>query len=86
MGKQPEQRTQIVEQQDNSSTSQDEPTVQFKDITLDYTIISHKPVRNSFEFLVNYKNMHKPDEWLKKANVNKTVLDDYILQLPNKSY
>jgi hypothetical protein len=48
-------------------------------------IENHKAEKNSFLFYVKYKNTLKPNEWLKKIQVDRALIDTYINTLPNRS-
>jgi hypothetical protein len=48
-------------------------------------IVNHKAEKNSFLFYVKYKNTLKPNEWLKKIQVDRALIDTYINTLPNRS-
>jgi arsenate reductase-like glutaredoxin family protein len=49
------------------------------------TIIDHKPVKNIFIFLVKWNDDVRPNEWLKKTQVDRTLIDAYVDTLPKKT-
>ena len=50
-----------------------------------YRIAEHKAVKNSFHFLVHWFEENKQAEWIKKADIEPLLIQNYVQTLPEKT-